>query len=64
MKKFQSKDLPIPLTMLALLLASASNKIEELTSIPSMVIFYVGVAIMLLPPYIWISGWLKHRKNK
>lgn len=64
MKKFQSKDLPIPLTILAMFLLSASNKIEELTSIPSMVIIYIGVAIMLLPPYIWISGWLKHRKNK
>ena len=64
MKKFQSQDLPIPLTMLALLLSSASEKIEEWTSIPSKIVFYFALVLVLIPPYIWISGWLKHRKNK
>ena len=64
MKKFQSQDLPIPLTMLAMLLSSFSEKIEEWTSIPPKIVFYFGLVLLLIPPYIWISGWLKHRKHK
>jgi tellurite resistance protein TehA-like permease len=64
MKKFQSQDLPLGLTMLALFISSASNKIEEWTSIPSKIVLYVGAVISIIPLYIWISGWLKHRKNK
>ena len=62
MSKWQSKDLPIPLTMLALFISSVSDKIEELTSIPSMIVHYIALGLMLIPLYIWISGWLKNRK--
>tara|TARA_B100000927_G_scaffold288824_1_gene284215 strand:- start:553 stop:813 length:261 start_codon:yes stop_codon:yes gene_type:complete len=62
MNKWQSKDLPIPITILALLVSNASDKIEELTSIPSMIVHYIALGLMLIPLYIWISGWLKNRK--
>ncbi len=62
MSKWQSKELPIPLTILALFISSVSDKIEELTSIPSKVVLYIGLIILLIPLYIWIRGWLKSRK--
>ena len=34
MNKWQSKELPIPIMILSLFLSSASDKIEEWTSIP------------------------------
>jgi len=64
MNKWPSKDLPIPLTILALLVSNASDKIEDWTSIPSMLVQFFALALMLIPLYIWISGWLKNRKNK
>ena len=52
-KEFTSnKDLPIPITILALLVSNASDKIEELTSIPSMIIHYIALGLMLFPLYI------------
>ena len=64
MKKFQSQDLPTALTSLAILLTAFADKIEEWTSIPFHLI-YGGISILfLIPLYIWISGWLKHRENK
>ena len=64
MSKWQSKDLPIAITMVALLISNLSDKIEEWTSIPSMFVQFFALALMLIPLYIWISGWLKHRKHK
>ena len=46
MSKWQSKELPIPLTILALFISSVSDKIEELTSIPSKVVLYIGLIIL------------------
>ena len=43
MSKWQSRDLPIIFTMIALLVSSVSDKIEELTSIPSEVVMYIGL---------------------
>lgn len=62
MSKWQSKELPIPLMMLALLLSSASDKIEEWTSIPENALLITSCIIMAIPLYIWISSWLKNRK--
>ena len=62
MNKWQTKDLPIPITMLALLVSNVSSIIEEWTSIPSMFVHFFALALMLIPLYIWISGWLKNRK--
>ena len=62
MSKRQSRDLPIIFTILALLVSSASDKIEELTSIPSEVVMYIGLVFLLIPLYIWIRDWLKSRK--
>ena len=62
MSKRQSKELPIPLTMLAMFISSAADKIEELTSIPSIVVLYFAAVLMLIPLYIWIKGWLRNRK--
>ena len=62
MSKWQSKDLPIPVTILALFVSNASDKIEELISIPSMIVHFIALALMLIPLYIWISGLLKNRK--
>ena len=62
MKKFQSQDLPLGITILALLISNGSDKIEEWTSIPSMFVQFFALALMLIPLYIWISGWLKNRK--
>ena len=64
MKKIQSQDLPLGITILALLISNGSDKIEEWTSIPSMFVQFFALALMLIPLYIWISGWLKHRKIK
>jgi hypothetical protein len=64
MSKWQSSELPIAITMVALLISNLSDKIEEWTSIPSMFVQFFSLALMLIPLYIWISGWLKHRKNK
>ena len=52
MNKCQTKDLPIPITMLALMISNASDKIEELTSIPSMIEYYIALGLMLIPLYI------------
>ena len=52
MNKCQTKDLPIPITILALLISNASDKIEELTSIPSMIEYYIVLGLMLIPLYI------------
>lgn len=62
MSKRQSKDLPIIFTMIALLVSSASDKIEELTSIPSEIVMYIGLVFLLIPLFIWIRDWLKSRK--
>ena len=62
MSKRQPKDLPIIFTMIALLVSSASDKIEELTSIPSEVVMYIGLVFLLIPLFIWIRDWLKSRK--
>ena len=62
MSKWQSSDLPIIFTMIALLVSSASDKIEELTSIPSEVVIYIGLVFLLIPLFIWIRDWLKSRK--
>jgi hypothetical protein len=62
MSKWQSKELPIPLTMLALLLSSTSDKIEEWTSIPENAVLITSCVILIIPLFIWISGWLKSRK--
>ena len=62
MSKWQSNELPIPITMLALFLSSAADKIEELTSIPSIGVFYFAAVLMLIPLFIWVSSWLKNRK--
>lgn len=62
MSKRQSRDLPIIFTILALLVSSASDKIEELTSIPSEVVMYIGLVFLLIPLFIWIRDWLKSRK--
>ena len=62
MSKWQSSDLPIIFTMIALLVSSASDKIEELTSIPSEVVIYIGLVFLLIPLFIWIGDWLKSRK--
>ena len=62
MSKRQSRDLPIIFTMIALLVSSASDKIEELTSIPSEVVMYIGLVFLLIPLFIWIRDWLKSRK--
>ena len=59
MRKCRYEELPIPLTILALLVSPASDKIEELTSIPSEIVMYIGLIFLLIPLYIWISGWLK-----
>ena len=64
MKKFQSQDLPTALTSLAILLTAFADKIEEWTSIPFNVIMAIAMVLSLIPLYIWISGWVKHRKNK
>jgi len=64
MKKFQSQDLPMAFTSLGILLTAFSNKIEEWTSIPFNVLIVIILIVYLIPLYIWISGWLKHRKNK
>ena len=64
MSKWQSGDLPIFFTMLALLVLSFSDKIEELTSIPSKIFMFIALIFLLIPLFYWISGWLKHRKNK
>lgn len=62
MAKWYSKDIPTALTSLAILLTAFADKIEEWTSIPFHWIFG-GISILLLIPlYIWISGWLKNRK--
>lgn len=62
MSKWQSRDLPIIFTMIALLVSSVSDKIEELTSIPSEVVMYIGLVFLLIPLSIWIRDWLKSRK--
>ena len=62
MSKWQSRDLPIIFTMIALLVSSVSDKIEELTSIPSKVVMYIGLVFLLIPLFIWIRDWLKSRK--
>lgn len=62
MSKWQSRDLPIIFTMIALLVSSVSDKIEELTSIPSEVVMYIGLVFLLIPLFIWIRDWLKSRK--
>lgn len=62
MSKWQSSDLPIFITIVALLISNISDKIEEWTSIPSMFVQFFALALMLIPLYIWISGWLKNRK--
>ena len=64
MKKIQSQDLPLGITILALLISNGSDKIEEWTSIPSMFVQFFALALMLIPLHIWISGWLKHRTIK
>ena len=62
MGKLKSKDLPTSLTMLGILIIVFSDKIEELTSIPFLIITAIAFILLLIPLYIWISDWLKSRK--
>ena len=64
MDKWQSGDLPIFLTMLALFISVFSDKISGFTSIPENIILVLSCLILVIPLYYWISGWLKHRNNK
>ena len=64
MNKWQSGDVPIFLTMLALFISVFSDKISEFTSIPENIILVLSCLILLTPLFYWISGWVKHRKNK
>ena len=64
MSKWQSGDLPFFFTMLGLMVSTFSDKIEELTSIPSKGVMFIALIFLLIPLFYWISGWLKHRKNK
>jgi len=64
MKKFQSQDLPIAFTSLGILLIAFSHKIEEWTSISFNVLIVIILIVYLIPLFIWISVWLKNRKNK
>ena len=58
----KSKDLPTSLTLLGILIIAFSDKIEELTSIPFLIITAIAFILLLIPLYIWISDWLKSRK--
>ena len=60
--KWRSKDLPMALTSLGILLTAFAHKIEEWTSIPYNAIFAVIALIFLIPLFIWVSSWLKNRK--
>ena len=62
MSKLKSKDLPTSLTLLGILIIAFSDKIEELTSIPFLIITAIAFILLLIPLYIWISDWLKSRK--
>lgn len=62
MSKLKSKDLPTSLTLFGILIIVFSDKIEELTSIPFLIITAIAFILLLIPLYIWISGWLKSRK--
>lgn len=62
MSKWQAKDLPIFLTMVALFISTFSDKISEFTTIPEKAILVTSCVIIAVPFYIWISGWLKNRK--
>lgn len=64
MSKWQSGDIPIFLTMLALFLSFFSDKIEKFTSIPENIILIISCLIVFIPIFYWISGRLKHRNNK
>ena len=64
MKKLKSQDLPLAFSSLGILLTAFADKIVELTSIPFNVVMAIAMVLYLIPLYIWISGWLKHRKNK
>ena len=55
---------PIFLTILALGISTLSDKISELTSLPQNAVLVISCLILIIPLYIWISSWLKHRKNK
>ena len=50
------------LTLFGILIIAFSDKIEELTSIPFLIITAIAFILLLIPLYIWISGWLKSRK--
>ena len=63
MKKLP-QDAPLAFTSFGILLTTFSDKIVELTSIPNNVVMAIAMVLLLIPLYIWISGWLKHRKNK
>jgi len=60
--KWLSKDLPMALTSLGILLTAFADLIEEWTSIPFDAIFAVIALIFLIPLFIWIGSWLKNRK--
>jgi Flp pilus assembly protein protease CpaA len=62
MSKLKSKDLPTSLTLLGILIIAFSDKIEELTSIPFLIITAIAFILLFIPLYIWISNWLKSRK--
>ena len=61
MSKWQSKDLPMAFTSFGILLSAFADKIEEWTSIPEKAILIASCVILVIPLYIWISGWLKNR---
>ena len=62
MSKWQSKDLPMALTSLGILLTAFADKIEEWASIPiELILTAIGI-IFLIPLFIWFSSWLKNRK--
>ena len=46
MSKWQSSELPIAITVVALLISNLSDKIEEWTSIPSMFVQFFSLALM------------------
>ena len=62
MSNLKSKDLPTSLTLLGILIIAFSDKIEELTSIPFLIITAIAFILLFIPLYIWISNWLKSRK--
>jgi predicted membrane channel-forming protein YqfA (hemolysin III family) len=62
MAKWQSQDFSLAFTSFGILLTAFADKIEEWTSISFNVVMAIAMVLLLIPLYIWISGWLKNRK--